>query len=105
MTTKSRLQQIEAMLEHEPSDPELRYMLAMEHASGGNDAEAVHCFQDLIARSPDYPPAYHQGGRALVRLNRIEEAQAMLKKGIPIALGKNDQHGAGEMQDLLLSLE
>jgi len=105
MTASNRLQQIEAMLHDEPNDPELRYMLAMEHASGGNDAEAVRCFQDLIARCPDYPPAYHQGGRTLVRLNRIAEAREMLGKGIPAALKSNNQHAAGEMQELLDSLE
>ena len=105
MTAKSRLEQIETMLRNEPNDPELRYMLAMEHASGGNDAEAVRCFQDLVARSPDYAPGYHQTGRALVRLNRITEAREILTKGIPIALGQNNQHAAGEMQDLLVSLE
>ena len=105
MPAQSRLEQIESMLHDEPNDPELRYMLAMEHASGGNDAEAVRCFQDLIARCPDYAPAYHQGGRTLVRLDRIAEAQEMLRKGIPIALKNNNQHAAGEMQELLESLE
>ena len=105
MTAKSRLQQIESMLEDEPNDPELRYMLAMEHASGGNDAEAVRSFQELMGRCPDYAPAYHQAGRALVRLNRLAEAREVLGKGIPIALSANNQHAAGEMQELLLSLE
>jgi predicted Zn-dependent protease len=105
MPAQSRLEQIESMLHDEPNDPELRYMLAMEHASIGNDAESARCFQDLVARCPDYPPGYHQAGRVLVRLNRVAEAQEMLKKGIPVALQKNDQHAAGEMQDLLQSLE
>ncbi len=105
MTVKTRQQQIEAMLADEPNDPELRYMLAMEHASQGDDAGAVRCFQDLIALTADYPPAYHQAGRALQRLNRLDEARALLQQGIPAALKKGDQHAAGEMQELLENLD
>ena len=105
MTATTRLQQIESMLQDEPNDPELRYMLAMEHVSGGNDAEAVRCFQELMGRSPDYTPGYHQAGRALVRLNRLAEAREVLGKGVQVALKANNQHAAGEMQELMLSLE
>lgn len=101
----SRRQQIEAMLEAEPDDPELRYMLAMEHASAGDDSAAVDAFRDLIRRTPEYPPAYHMAGRALQRLNRIDEARALLRQGIPIALKQGNPHAAGEMQELLESLD
>jgi predicted Zn-dependent protease len=105
MTVKSRLEQIAAMLQNEPNDPELRYMLAMEHVSGGNDAEAVRSFQELMTRCPDYTPGFHQAGRALVRLNRLAEAREVLGKGVQVALKANNEHAAGEMQELLLSLE
>src|SRR5205809_708610 len=105
MVAKSRKEQIEEMLRDEPDDPELRYMLAMENASTGNDAEAVRCFQDLMARCPDYPPGFHQGARLLAKLNRIDEAKEALKKGIPAALRQNNAHAAGEMEELLNSLE
>jgi cytochrome c-type biogenesis protein CcmH/NrfG len=93
------------MLQDEPNDAELRYMLAMEYASGGDDVGAVRCFQELITRNPDYAPGFHQGARTLIRLNRIADAKAMLSAGIPAAIRKNDQHAAGEMQELLASLE
>jgi hypothetical protein len=101
----SRIAKIETMLQDMPDDVELRYMLAMEHAGAGNDAEAVRCFEELMTRCPDYPPGYHQAGRALVRLNRIDEARAVLQRGVPVAMRKNDAHTAGEMQELLASLE
>jgi Flp pilus assembly protein TadD len=105
MTVKSRREQIEAMLAEEPNDPELRYMLAMDHVSAGDDAGAARCFQELIQVAPTYPPAYHQGGRTLQRLNRIAEARTLLLQGIPIAQSQGDHHGAGEMSELLQSLE
>ena len=103
--TQSRMQKIEAMVAEQPNDPELHYMLAMEHTSQGDDAGAARCFEKLFAVAPDYPPAYHMAGRALQRLDRIDEAKAVLQKGIPIALARNDTHAAGEMQELLETLE
>jgi len=77
----------------------------MEHVSQGDDAAAVRCFEKLLAVAPQYPPAYHMAGRALQRLGRIDEARALLKAGIPIALSRNDSHAAGEMSELMESLE
>jgi Flp pilus assembly protein TadD len=101
----SRKEQIEAMLRDSPDDVELRYMLAMEHASAGDDAGAVAVFRDLITRAPDYPPAYHMGGRALQRLGRLDEARSLLADGIPRALKQGNSHAAGEMQELLDNLD
>ena len=103
--TTSRLQQILAMLADEPNDPELRYMLAMEHVSGGDDEEAVRCFQELLSATPDFPPAYHQGARTLQRLGRIDQARELLERGIPVSMRIGDAHAAGEMQELLENLE
>jgi cytochrome c-type biogenesis protein CcmH/NrfG len=105
MAAKSRKDMIEEMLRDAPDDAELRYMLAMEHASSGHDDEAAKCFQQLTALSPEYAPGFHQGALALVRLNRVDEAKALLRRGIPAALKLNNQHAADEMGELLNSLE
>ena len=97
MTAKSRKEKLEEMLAAEPNDTELRYMLAMEYASAGDDEGAVRCFRELLARAPDYPPAYHQAGRALDRLGRTAEAREVLQRGIPVALRRGDEHTAGEI--------
>jgi cytochrome c-type biogenesis protein CcmH/NrfG len=105
MAGKSRKEQIEEMLQGEPNEPELHYMLAMEHASSGEDTEAVRCFEVLMGRCPTYMPGFHQGARALLRLGRVTEAREVLQKGIPVALQQHNEHAAGEMQELLASLE
>lgn len=105
MTARTRRQQIEEMLAEEPNDPELRYMLGMEYVSAGDDEAAARVFEDLIAVVPKYPPGYHQLGRTLVRLNRIDAARGVLQRGIPVAAQLGDAHTAGEMQGLLESLE
>ncbi len=105
MSGKTRKQQIEEMLQETPNDPELRYMLAMEHVSEGDDDGAVRCFEELIQIAPDYPPGYHQGARALVRLGQIDRARSLLEKGIPTAQKVGNHHAAGEMTELMESLE
>jgi predicted Zn-dependent protease len=105
MDSAARKKQLEALLELTPDDPELRYALGMEHASAGDDAGAVEHFQKLIALSPHYPPGYHMAARALVRLHRIDEAKAILSRGIPAAQAIGNLHAAGEMQELLAGLE
>ena len=84
MSASSRIERIAAMLAEEPNDPELRYMLAMEHVSAGDDTAAARCFEELIRLSPTYPPGYHQAARTLQRLDRVAEARAVLERGIPV---------------------
>src|SRR5579884_2203784 len=104
MTGKSRKQQIEEMLTEDPDDPFLRYGLAMEYVSAGQDEEAVRCFEELLRMAPNYVPGYMQAGRALTRLNRIEEARAVFQSGIAAAQKQGDRHAAEEMAELLEGL-
>jgi hypothetical protein len=104
------MEQIEAMLADDPDDAFLRYGLAMEHASAGDDDSCVVVLQELIKRteSSPYIPAFLQAGQALVRLDRINEACDVLKSGIAAAerVGTGDAlHARGEMQGLLSSIE
>jgi predicted Zn-dependent protease len=105
MSGKSRKQQIEAMLADDPNDPFLRYGLAMEYVSLGDQAQAVHCFRELLAVAPDYVPAYLQAGQALLRLNQPGEAREVWTRGVAVARGKGDQHAAEEMQGFIAGLD
>ncbi len=105
MSEKTRLQRIEELLADDPDDPFLRYGLAMEHASLGDSARAVACFRELMARSPDYVPAYVQAGQALARLGQAEQAREVFRQGIAAARKANDAHAAGEMEAFLDSLD
>jgi hypothetical protein len=94
------------MLADEPNDAFLRYGLAMEHASAGDDVACVVVLKDLIARTATSPyvPAYLQAGQALVRLDRIAEACEVLQNGVEVARQCGDSHAQGEMQGLLESI-
>ena len=96
--------QLQEMLAQEPNDPFLRYGLAMEFVSEGNDEEAVRGFRELLEQSPDYVPAYVQAAQALVRLGRSEEASAVFERGIATARKQGDHHAADEMEGFLTGL-
>src|SRR5262249_44053984 len=96
--------QIEALLADDPDDPFLRYGYAMEFVGAGNDAAAVSSLRELVAKTP-YVPAFLQLGQALVRLDRIAEAQAALKQGVEAARAQGDAHAQGGVQGLVDSFE
>src|SRR5882757_9003786 len=104
MTVKSRKQQLQDMLAEEPNDPFLRYGLAMEYVSEGDDEQAAKCFHELLTVTPDYVPAYLQAGQALTRLDKSSQAQEVFQMGIAVANKAGDAHAAGEMQGFLEGL-
>ena len=103
-TRTPRMADIEAMLADEPTDPFLRYGLAMEYVSAGDDATAAEHLLGLIASS-GYVPAYLQAGQILSRLNRYTEACDVLRRGIVVAKREGNSRAEGEMAGLLASLE
>jgi tetratricopeptide (TPR) repeat protein len=104
MSGKTRKEQLEELLELDPDDSFVRYGLAMEHVSAGQDEEAMRYLRELIRRDPEYVPAYLQAGRALIRLGEDDEARTTLRTGITVATRKGDEHAAGEMTGFLESL-
>lgn len=104
MTAKTRKQQIEEMLAEDPNDPFLRYGLAMEYVSVGDDAAAVKCLQELIAVVPDYVPAHQQLGQSLVRQGRTAEARQAWRQGVEAAQKAGNLHARDEMQGFIDSL-
>jgi hypothetical protein len=99
-----RMAQLEALLADDPTDVFLRYGLAMEHVSAGDEATgADHLVR--LANDANYVPAFLQAGQVLARLNRVEEACDLLRRGVGAAKKQGDAHAEGEMAGLLASLE
>src|SRR5262245_7742156 len=99
-TRTPRMAQIEALLADDPTDAFLRYGLAMEYVSAGDEATAVELLLHLTADST-YVPAFLQAGQVLNRLNRSAEAADVLRRGIAVARQQGDTHAEGEMAGLL----
>jgi Tfp pilus assembly protein PilF len=105
MSEKSRKKQIEEMLVDDPNDAFLRYGLAMEYVSAGDDRTAVECFHKLLEVDASYVPGYMQGGLALMRLDRTNEARELWQRGVALARQQGNAHAADEMSGMIANLE
>ena len=92
------------MLQVEPNDPFLRYGLAVEYDNEGRYDESLALFQSLTRDNPPEVASFLRGAQLLVRLDRIDDARAMLRDGIDAARLQGNAHAAGEMAELLASL-
>ncbi len=92
------------MLADDPGDTFLRYSLAMELDKEGDHDASLARFAELTRDELPYVPAFFMAGQQLVRIERLDEARAILHDGIAAARLQNDQHAAGEMSEFLASL-
>jgi Tfp pilus assembly protein PilF len=103
-TRTPRMAQLEALIADDPNDPELKYFLAMEYVSAGDEATAADELLKLTHGS-EYVPAFLQAGQVLNRVGRVDEACDALRRGIAVAKRVGDSHAEGEMAGLLSSLD
>jgi hypothetical protein len=100
----TRREKIETMLAEDPGDTFLRYSLAMELDKEGEHESSLQKLADLAQDQLPYVPAMFMAAQQLARLERIEEARAILRDGIEQARVQNNSHAAGEMSEFLVSL-
>jgi tetratricopeptide (TPR) repeat protein len=96
-----KLATLRSMVEQDPRNSFARYGLAMEHVSRAEYDLAMQEFEALLASNPDYVPAYYHAGRALEKLDRVDDARTMYESGITAARRKGDQHTLSELQAAL----
>ena len=79
-----------------PDDPFPRYGLAMEFKNQGQLADANREFAPIVARFPDYTPAYLHAGNVLEsRSGERLRGAAVWKTGIAACTRKGDHHAQG----------
>jgi predicted Zn-dependent protease len=100
----TRREKIEAMLADDPSDPFLRYSLAMELEKEGENDASLAQLSSLTRDEKPYVPAFFMAGQQYAKLKRINEARTVLRDGIDEARRQGDAHAAGEMSEFLASL-
>ncbi|MGB7324424.1 MAG: hypothetical protein WBD31_06100 [Rubripirellula sp.] len=100
----NRREKIEAMLADDPTDPFLRYSLAMELRSEGANAKSLAIFDELMKNEPPMIQAFFMSAQLLVDIDEIEQARTNLRDGIDQAREQGDSHAAAEMSELLATL-
>src|SRR5437764_2651230 len=98
---KSRLEQFKEFVEMDPADTFSRYALAMEYMGESQFDRAVEHFTEVIRLDPAYSAAYFQAALASQKLDKLEEARDLLRRGIEVADTKHDWHARDEMKAAL----
>ncbi|MGQ9917099.1 MAG: tetratricopeptide repeat protein [Bryobacteraceae bacterium] len=96
-----RLEDLQRLLEQDPENNRLQYMLAMELLGQGRAADAAAVLRTLLERDPAYVPAYYQAGRASEQAGDFDAARDYYRRGIDAARRAGDAHAAGELQAAL----
>ncbi len=94
-----RLKQLQQFLTEDPTDPFNLYALALEYQKV-NILKAKEIFDQLLKEHEDYIPTYYHAGNLHLNLNLIQEAKAILEKGISKAKQKNELKAMREMQSV-----
>jgi len=102
---KTRRQMLEDFVAQDPNDSFSRYAFALELEKEGRELEAIQQLQEVIARDPNYVPAYYHLGRLLARRGQIEDARAVYRQGLDAAAAPDDQRTRGEIQEALDMLD
>jgi len=99
-----RLEMLQELLAEFPDDAFGRYGLAMEYANSGNAEGALREFATLLEKHPDYTAGYFMAAQTLAKIDRVDEARGMLRKGIACAERTNNAHARSEMEGMLAEL-
>jgi predicted Zn-dependent protease len=89
------------ILNQNPDDAFARYGLALEYSKIGQTEQALSEFENLLTRHPDYTAGYFMAAQTLAAASRVEEAKAMLSKGIASAKKTGNAHAQSEMEAML----
>ncbi len=103
--TTERMQQLQKMLEREPTDTFLLYGLALEYKKAGDAPRAIQFLDRVIQLDPGYCYAYHQRGLIHEDTGNIEAAKKSYREGITAAAKKGDAHAKDEIQAALMMIE
>lgn len=86
------------MLDTQPDDPFLRYALALEHISVGEDDKAQRIFEDLIHTQPEYFATYYHFAKLLERKGEMLRAHSIYEKGLEITKSLGESHAFNELR-------
>lgn len=99
-----RIAAFKGFIEKSPDDPFPRYGLAMEYCNLGRKDEARQAFDELMARFPDYVPAYLMAGGNLAELGHGDSAAEVYRRGIEAASRAGDAHARSELDAALAEI-
>lgn len=101
MGDMSRLEAVRALVEQDPANSRIRFMLCMEYLGAADWPQALAELRALLDRDADYVAAYYQAGRASEELGKEDDARGFYSAGIDAARRVGDGHALSELQAAL----
>jgi tetratricopeptide (TPR) repeat protein len=98
----SRLDQLLAFYQDDPTDPFTIYALATEYRAA-EPLRAWEYYQKLLAEHPGYVGTYYHAGKLLEGFGRKEEAEKVYRDGLKVSRQAGQLHAASELQQALNS--
>jgi len=102
---KTRRELLEEFVAADPNDSFSRYALALELEKERHEIEAIAQLQEVIARDPNYVPAYYHLGRVLMHMGQVEDARSVWHRGMDAASAPGDEKTRKEIQEALEALD
>ena len=102
---EERLKKLKEWEVQKPEDAFLKFAIAQEYISAGNDAEAEKYLALLVVEFPDYLATYYQLGKLYERVNEIESAKNIYRKGKEVAQRTGDAKTLRELNEALQQIE
>ena len=101
-TPPTRLQQLLAFYEDDPTDAFTIYALATEYRAQEPE-RAWEYYQKLLTEHPDYVGTYYHAGKLLEHFDKKNEAEKVYRTGLTVARKAGQQHAASELLQALNS--
>jgi len=99
-----RLQALERMVAARPSDPRLRFGLAVELLNQGRTREGAEALEAYLAVAQDQGNAWSRLGAALAELGEVERAREAYGQGLEVARRFGHDSMVEEMEEGLENL-
>jgi predicted Zn-dependent protease len=100
----NRLDALQKLLERDPEDALLHYMLANEYYNAGHYAECAKAMARYLTLAEDEGAAYRTLAQALIQLGRIAEARQAYEAGMSAARKFGHPSMAEEFEERLRDL-
>jgi Tfp pilus assembly protein PilF len=101
----SMIKNLEDLLASGQDSALLRFGLGNAYLAAGQAEAAVTHLRVAVDQDPDYSAAWKQLGKALVALERTDEAECVYRSGMAAAERKGDKQAAKEMRVFLRRLQ
>lgn len=105
MEKNARIASLKDLLEKEPNDVFLNYVLGIEYQSEGKNESAKTLFLKVLELDPAYIAAYFQLGKLFTELKDTSSALKYLQNGLSLAVEKGDNKAKNEFEEAIFLLE